>query len=260
MKYFALILIAALVAVSFTGFGEFVGLVAVEVAARTTATHVAYGFMSLFALVFCTWVYVSLTPRNKPYESPYLEAIKEYEAEQALMRKAKAEAEAQAQAQAQADAQVDDLFDSIQDGIDKYDASIKAEYADNLRVLYSLARDMEGSGYIDQYNQTMLDWAAYSEQEPDRFGLRSLTRAVERAHDVFDTPPKTTVWRVNRNTLQAVSEVFRGNDDCLYFIIRDELVLSVIFEEDNIFLCAAEPHFVWMAVQYAEEGHIERVE
>jgi hypothetical protein len=85
-------------------------------------------------------------------------------------------------------AELDAVFASIQEGMDAHEASIKTGYADKLRVLYSLAKDMQGSGYVAQYESTMTDWVAYSEQEPDRYNLLSLRRAVERAHEVFENP------------------------------------------------------------------------
>lgn len=167
-------------------------------------------------------------------------------------------ARAQARGEAE-DAMVNAVFDHIEQGIAKYDAQVKAEYAEQLRVLGSLCCDMEGTGYIDQYQEFMLDWVAYGEQEPCTQGLKVLRNIVKRAHMVFEQPVPVTSWMVNRNTLRAISEVYRGSDGITRLVIRDELVLDVVYDDEGVYVCTAEPKFAGLAREYALDGDIERV-
>ncbi|OZB40095.1 MAG: hypothetical protein B7X50_09005 [Alishewanella sp. 34-51-39] len=94
------------------------------------------------------------------------------------------------------DAEVDELFDHIEDGLAECEELIKQEYEDALGRLYGLALDLRGSGYAKQYNDYMVDWVAYSEQEPSLRELRKLNLIVQRANAEFETPPteQTPFW------------------------------------------------------------------
>lgn len=61
---------------------------------------------------------------------------------------------------------------------------------------------------------------------------------------------------INRHTLRCISDVFVCKDGYTWLVLRDELVLSVVYEDGDICHCVCPPDFEWLALDYIDEGLI----
>ena len=184
---------------------------------------------------------------------------------------------------------------SAAERIAQSEVDVRIEYADKLRVLHSLALDMEGSGY-PEYREFMMDWVAYSEQEPDELLLSHLFEIVDRANAVFTWHANQEAAIANLNSaiyLEGVRGVDDGRDRCendylddpaqrvepvasrLYWfadgciyevcpdgsdiiLLRDELFGHVVLDQGKgVYLIQVAAENVWLAENYVEEGLLE---
>lgn len=62
---------------------------------------------------------------------------------------------------------------------------------------------------------------------------------------------------VDRHAIPCISEMFVCNQGYTWLALRDELLLSVIYEDNDVCHCICTAEFEWIALEYVDEGILE---
>lgn len=133
----------------------------------------------------------------------------------------------------------------------EYRAKYEAESAALKRAIY-----LEGVYGVDEgYDYCEYDYREYddhSEPSPapvvkDKWGVL-LTCSEEEM--------QAMTFIIDRHAISCISEVFTCKDGYTWLALRDELMFSVVYEENDVCHCKVVPGFEWLVFDYIDEGII----
>ena len=147
-------------------------------------------------------------------------------------RNARAQASGEAEAEAEAEAE--------------YRAKYEAESAALKRAIY-----LEGVYGVDK---------GYDYCEYDDHSEPSPTPVAEDKWEVLLTcseeEMRAMTFIIDRHAISCISEVFVCNEGYTWLALRDEMIFSVVYEENDVCHCKVVPGFEWLALEYLDEGVI----